>query len=339
MASFALGRLRQGASLIPNPAILRRPTLRREAQSTSALEGTFAPIDEVLAADVIEEGRRSSALSEVLNYIDTAEHAFASIGDGVVSVKMLCELQALLVRGTEADGSEAGQIRSIPVAIGSRSGTIYDARFVPTPPGVTLEAGVRDLLEWIALAPEVGHNPVVAAALAHYQFETLHPFNDGNGRIGRLLIVLQLMLSDVLEEPILSVSPWFEQRREAYQDALAAVSETGNWSDWVRFFAEGIESSAQDTARRMTALLDLQSEFHQRVREANVRGVARDIVDILIAEPYVTIPRLAQLTGKTYQATSTAVSKLADIRILQELDTTQNPKIFRASEVVRATAR
>lgn len=336
-ANYALGKLRQGSSLVPNPGLLRRPSLRREAQSTSALEGTFAPMEDVIAAGMVDDAARSVAVREILNYVTAAEYAFEHVAEAPITETLLCDLHRVLVRGTEADGPEAGKIRTIPVAIGARGGSIYDARFVPSPPGIGLEASIRDLIDWIRSAPG-SYDPVVAAALAHYQFETLHPFNDGNGRIGRLLIVLQLIQSRVLQEPLLTVSPWFEARRESYQECLAEVSVSGNWDQWVNFFAQGIESSADDTAARLRGLLEVQDGYRLQLQEANIRGLARDIADLLIRDPYVTIPYLAKETGKTYQAVSNAVAKLQEIKVLEPV-VGMTPKMFRAGEVLRITLR
>jgi Fic family protein len=335
-ANYALGKLRQGSSLIPNPALLRRPTLRREAQSTSALEGTFAPMEDVIAADVADGGPRSIAIREILNYVTAAELGFASVSEAPIITQLLCNLHALLVDGTEADGPQAGRIRDIPVAIGARGGSIFDARFVPMPPGLSLESGLRDLTSWVESTTPDKLDPVVTAAMAHYQFETLHPFNDGNGRIGRLLIVLQLIQNDMLDEPLLTVSPWFEGRRESYQEALANVSATGDWDAWVAFFARGIESSANDTAARLLRLLEVQGDSQQLLRDAGVRGVARDIVDLLIRDPFVTVPHVARETSMTYQAVSNAFAKLEGLGILEPLPGT-TPRTYRAPAVLRAT--
>ncbi len=338
-AGHALGRLEQGAELVPNPALLRRPTIRREAQSTSALEGTFAPIEDVLAADIVEEGARSAAVNEVVNYIVAAERAYDWVDAGrPITVGLICELQKTLVRGTAADNEEAGRVRRIPVAIGSRSGSIYDARFVPMPPGSRLEIGFSDLIEWGRSIPDAG-NGIVRAAMAHYQFETLHPFNDGNGRLGRLLIVLHLSSAGLLSQSLLSISPWFERRREDYRDHLAEVSASGDWDAWVRFFAEGIRSSALDTAERLRSVLALQQQFREELREANARGVIRDITELLVGMPFVTIPVLVERTGRTYPAVKTAVDKLLELSILEPTPSSGAAKAFVARRVVQVMAQ
>lgn len=295
-------------------------------------------MEDVIAADMVEDAARSVAVREILNYISAAEFGFEHIADTPITVGLLCGLHSILVRGTDADGAETGRVRSIPVAIGARGGSIYEARFVPPPPGLTLEADLAALVDWTRDVAGGDIDPVVAAALTHYQFETLHPFNDGNGRIGRLLIVLQLIQSRVLQEPLLTVSPWFEARRDQYQESLAEVSATGDWDQWVSFFARGIESSADDTAARLRGLLDVQASYRHQLQDAGIRGLARDIAELLIRDPYVTIPHLAKETGKTYQAVSNAVVKLQGIGVLEGVHG-MTPKMFRAPEVLRITLR
>jgi Fic family protein len=293
-----------------------RPTLRREAQSTSALEGTFAPLEQVLAADASDASGRSKELREVLNYVEAASYAFGHIEEGrPLAVGLLESVHQILVRGTDADTDDAGRIRTTPVAIGSPTGSIEDARFVPMPPGTQLNVAMQDLTQWIREAPSP-RDPIVAAAMAHYQFETLHPFNDGNGRIGRLMIVLQFMISNLVSEPLLSVSPWFEARRTEYQDNLAKVSATAEWDDWITFFASGVTSSADDVARRVDRMLAVQARYVQKIQDANARGVIRDIVDALISDQVITISMMCERFSKTPPAVSAAIQRLVELGVL-----------------------
>jgi Fic family protein len=290
--------------------------LSREAQSTSALEGTFAPLDEVLAADSVSDEDHGAALTEVLNYYDAADGAFDRVGETRAITKSLIEgVHQQLVEGTDSETGDAGRIRRCQVAIGSPNGTIESSRFVPMPPGSELEVALHDLVEWINAGGD--RDPLIAAAMAHYQFETLHPFNDGNGRIGRLLIVLQFMVDGLLKEPLLSVSPWFEARRTMYEDELAKVSETGDWDSWIRFFSAAVEASAIDTANRVNLMLGAQRGYVQRLHDSNYRGgVARDIVEALIETPIVRVPALARRFDKTPQGIELAVKKLVSLGIL-----------------------
>lgn len=316
-ASRALANLDQASRQVPNPHLLRRPTLSREAQSTSALEGTFAAIDDVLAANSTGEESLGSALREVLNYVDAADMAFDAVAASrSIATSLIEAAHSHLVRGTESETRDAGRVRRCQVAIGSPDGTIESSRFVPMPPGPELEASLRDLVGWINSGGS-DRDPLVAAAMTHYQFETLHPFNDGNGRLGRLLIVLQFMVDDLLQEPLLSVSPWFEARRNQYQDELSRVSESGEWDSWIRFFSAGVEASAIDTANRVNLMLDAQRDYVQRLQDSGYRGgVARDIVEVLIESPIVKVPTLAARFNKTTQGIEGAMKKLVALGIL-----------------------
>ncbi|WP_198663668.1 Fic family protein [Jiangella endophytica] len=337
-ANHALGALDQAGRQVPEPTLLRRPTLRREAQSTSALEGTYAPLADVLEADIGDQ--RTAELTEVLNYVQIAELAFAALADGRrLSMALLLELQRGLVRGTAAETRDAGRIRTVQVAIGGSTATaLTAARFVPPPPGLALESSTRDLVDWINDTPRAGRDPVVAAAMAHYQFETLHPFNDGNGRVGRLLIVLGLIQDGSIGDALLSVSPWFEARRRDYQDHLADLSATGDWSRWVQFFAQGLEDSAEETSSIVRELLDLQESHRKRLRLAKVRGVAEDIARSLIARPITTITEVASLVGRGYQTASNAVERLVDLEILAPYGS-GHPRRYVAMEVLAAIQR
>ncbi|MGV9860692.1 Fic family protein [Gordonia sp. NPDC003425] len=335
-ASRALAQLDQASRQVPNPRILRRPTLTREAQSTSALEGTFAPIDEVLAADESDTEDYSAELVEVINYIRAADDAFDFVAEQrVITTSLIETAHKQLVDGTESETRDAGRVRRCQLAIGSPDGTIESSRFVPMPPGPDLEASVRDLMTWMNDST-AARDPLVAAAMSHYQFETLHPFNDGNGRIGRLLIILQLMVDRLLQEPLLSVSPWFETRRSQYQDELANVSVSGEWDSWVQFFSAGVEASAIDTANRVNLMLDAQRDYSQRLQDSGYRGgLARDIVEILVESPIVRVPNLARRFGKSPQGADQAVQKLVKVGVLTGPYGTYR-KFYVANEVHRA---
>jgi Fic family protein len=319
-ARAALGALDSTARQLPNPQLLRRPVLRREAQSTSALEGTYAPLSEVLTA--ADDQPDNTNLREIINYVVAAEHAFAGQAEGrPLSLGVLCELQQILVTGTASSTPQAGQVRDIQVAIGHRTGaSVVDARFVPHPPGDELVARLRELVDWMRVDRSRSIDPVVAAAMAHYHFETLHPFNDGNGRIGRLLIVLQLYAAHVLSEPTLTVSPWFEARREEYYDALLGVSTDSRWDDWVGLFATGIEASAASTRDQMLSLVQVQTSLRERVRASSLRaGSAHAAVDFAVGHPSFTVRDLQDALGLTYGRTNKLVEQLIEIDVLEPL--------------------
>jgi Fic family protein len=335
---LSIGRLDQAGRQILSPSLLRRPTLRREAQSTSALEGTYAPLTEVLEVDPDDLPNRSPELLEVLNYVRAAEHAYLAVADRPLTMQLLLELHELLVIGTRSDGRDAGKIRGHQIVIGAAAGRVADARFVPPPPGADLEAGLRAWVDWVN-SPHPSLPPVVAAALAHYQFETLHPFNDGNGRIGRLAIVLQLMLSGALREPLLTVSPWFEARRSDYQDELQRVSEKGDWDRWVTFFATGIREQADDTTRKIDELLAVHERAQELCRSNGVRGTALDVAEGLIGRPIVTPTWVQRHYNVSYPTANKAVTRLEELGLLRETTGGNYGRVYASDEVLRILER
>jgi Fic family protein len=314
-ATAALARLDGAARLVPSPDLLRRPTLRREAQSTSALEGTYAPFTDVLAADRDDPENMTAELREVLNFEEVAEEAFSWPEDRPLTVGMLSGLQDKLVRGTAGELSDAGGLRDRIVVVGQRGSGFAEARYVPPPPGDQLRAGLEDLLGWLASPPDLP--TVVEAAMVHYQFESLHPFSDGNGRIGRLLVIVQLLRGVVIREPLLVVSPWFEQRRDRYQDALLELSCDGGWDAWITFFAEGVAASATESQTKVERLIALREALRFTVQSAGKRGAAERLAADLVGSPFVTGPWVAQRYELSGQGATNAIRTLVDLGVLR----------------------
>ncbi len=339
-ARAALAALDATARQLPNPTLFRSPALRREAQSTSALEGTYAPLSDVLTAD--EDAPATPELTEVLNYVTMANFGFDRVASGQpISVSLLNELHALLMRGTPL-AAASGSVRDRQVVIGRRAEAdpfgfpVHAARFVPPPASPELERRVRDLSDWMRVDHSSRIDPVVAAAMAHYQFETLHPFHDGNGRVGRYLIVLHLQSQGLLEEPTLTVSPWFEARRPGYYDSLLGVSTRGDWDGFVRFFAQGIAVAADTTKRQMLALARVQEQLDQQVRDSTLRArTAHELVQFAVANPSFTVRRAAAALGLSYGRANTLVSQLAELGILKLLQPGDAHRRFYAPSVLR----
>jgi Fic family protein len=333
-ASAALARLDGAARLIPSPALLRRPALRREAQSTSALEGTYAPFVDILAADQDDRQHLSAEVREILNFEQMAELAFSWPEERQMTLGMLGELQRTLVRGTAGELSDAGGLRDRIVVIGAPGRGFSDARFVPPPHGDQLRAGVEQLLDWVNDPPYLP--TVIQAAMAHYQFETLHPYSDGNGRLGRLLVIVQLLRGALIREPLLVVSPWFEQRRAQYQDALLSLSYTGDWDAWIAFFAEGVAASATESQAKVERLVALQEDLRSCVQAAGKRGLSERLAADLIGRPYLTPPEVAARYQVSKQGAHKAIKILVDLGILQEAGyrVSNNAHRYVAQEVV-----
>lgn len=328
-----LGRLDQASRHVPNPARLRRPAIRKEAVSTSALEGTHAAFTDVLQAEAdTDASRQSPEIVEILNYVRAAEHAFASIHQRGLSVGLLSELQAILVQGTPSEDKDAGRIRTHQVLIGPHTSPVEEARFVPPPEGDLLESGFREWESWVGRSRIMPS--VVQAALAHYQFETLHPYHDGNGRIGRLAIVLQLMLLGELQEPMLTVSPWLEARRQEYQDRLLEVSRTGDFDQWVHFFCTAVRAQSEQTVHKTSDLLSFHERIRRTVRETGITGVAQKIADDLISQPVTTPTHASRLYDVTYPAANKAIARLVEHGILHELTGRSYDRVFGSTEII-----
>ncbi len=332
-----LARLDQAARHIPEPALVRRSTLRREAQSTSALEGTFAAFEDVLASEVKERAELSLEMREVLNYVFAAAQAFSWIEERPITMRMLCSLQRMLVDGTPSELADAGRVRDRQVFIGAADAPIEQARYVPPPPGDQLAAGLEAWVAWMR-EPRTEMPAVVQAALAHHQFEALHPFSDGNGRIGRLVIVLQLMRLGVLRDPLLVVSPWFEARRDEYHDQLLGLVASGDWDRWVGFFAAGVGASAVSTRERVDALLDWREQTLAKIRAAGMSGLAERVATELIATPTLRAADVAVRHAVTHQGAIRALRRLVELGVVQER--ARNGRVaFTAAEVVELLSR
>lgn len=317
-ASMSVGRLDFAVKRLPDPGLLVRPALRREAQSTSALEGTYATLEEVLGADYVDEANRRAEVREVLNYVRAADQALQLIQVKPICLNVIAPLQATLVEGTRGDSWDKGRLRESNVYIGERSKGIEASRFVPPPHGDLLVEGISDWEKW--LHADDDYPLLVKIALAHYQFETLHPFSDGNGRLGRLIVTLQLVTDGALTYPVLNLSPWLEERKDEYKDLLLGVSKTGNFDPWIRFFCDAVHHQAEDGVRRIEELLAFQADLRQTLVDAKVRhGVVNAVADSLLGYPIITIPQVAELHKVTYPPAKNAISILVELGALREL--------------------
>ena len=333
-ARAALAALDNTARRLPNPRLLRRPALRREAQSTSALEGTYEPLRAVLTAD--EEETSNVTMREVLNFVRMADLAFAWVDEGRrITPSLLSQLQGTLLAGTANQAPSSGNFRDHQVVVGHRDGVapnshaVQAARYVPPPPGPDLAARVGDLLDWIATDRSDTLDPVVGAAMAHYQFEALHPYHDGNGRLGRLLIVVQLQLSGALSEPTLTVSPWFEERRSDYYDLLLAVSASSDWDAWVGFFARGLAESAKATHDQLLRLIMVADVLKSVLRASKLRAdSAHVLVDFAVSNTTFSVRDVQRELGVSYGRANGLVRDLVDLHILAGGDDSYNRTFF-----------
>ncbi|MDG6107591.1 Fic family protein [Dactylosporangium aurantiacum] len=332
-AAMAVARLDQAVAQIPNPQLLVRPIIRREAVSTSALEGTYAAFDEVLEADFLAESQQTTEQREIFNYVRATETALRLLKTYPISRTLLGQTQKEIVAGTPDDSYEAGDLRRHQVAIGSKGRPVTDARLVPAPPGSHLEEGFSEWEKWINAENYI--SPIVKLALGHYQFEALHPYNNGNGRLGRLIMLLQLMQDGVLRQPVLSLAPWLDEHKHEYIEGLLDVSLTGDFDSWVSFISEGVRVQADDAVQATLDLVALKEAMVKSLRDAGVRSAALELAEMLIGFPVIDVPTAANLLRKPFETANQAVAKLVKHGILHEITGRRVNRLFMCNEVLR----
>ncbi|MEO5841822.1 MAG: Fic/DOC family N-terminal domain-containing protein [Acidimicrobiales bacterium] len=333
-AMTELGRLDEAASLVPNPQLISRIATRREAIGTSALEGTYADLTELFAAEVLSPDEQEIAVApnvrEVMNYTRAADTAYAWMRDRPITLGLISALQAQIVSGTTSDGTDAGALRTTQVFIGAKNRRVVDARFIPPPPGDQLRAACERWIDWLTGPVPLSQIQLVPRiAMAYYQFVALHPFTDGNGRLGRLVAVLQMLREGALRAPVLALSPWLEERGDEYRDHLLSVSTSGNWAPWIDFFAHAVCSEARSGHDRIMRLLALRDEIGKTVRSALPRArLAVEIADDLIAYPILSVAGAQRRYGRSNQANRDAVASLVDLGVLEPYGTARYDRLY-----------
>jgi len=332
-ADQALGQLAGLGRRLPNPHLLIRPFIRREAVLSSRIEGTITRLDQLFLFEVQpDEVHHPADAEEVRNYVLALARGMDGIRVGYpFSLTLLREIHAVLMQRVRGSEKRPGKIRDRAVLIG-RQGQNYDeARFVP-PCHTTLQTLLDDLVRF--LQNERTLPLIVQLALMHYQFETIHPFDDGNGRVGRLLITLMLCERGCLPQPLLYLSAFFEQHRSEYYDCLLNVSRRGAWYDWIAFFAVGVAEQARDAAMRAGRLLDLQQTYRLRLPDLVRSSAAQRLVDELFASPFITMNRASQVMGVAIKNASQTVQRLVDGGILREITGQPRNRVYCADAIL-----
>jgi Fic family protein len=315
-ADLALGKLAGVGQDLSNPQLFIRPFRSREAELSSKIEGTQASTGDLLLFEADERSVEKAVpdVREVANYIRALEYGLERVNDLPLSLRLIREMHGILMDGVRGQTNTPGEFRRNQVHIGPDKTHIEDATFVPPPPshlGPALDAFEKYLHAQSDLPP------VARWALIHYQFEAMHPFMDGNGRIGRLLIMLLLCLDRILPYPLLYLSAYFERTKAAYYDKLLQVSRQGSWEDWITYFARGVALQAADAADQAQRLKQLQADYLARVRTPGASALAPKLIEYLFEEPALTISRVGAALDITYPAAQGHVNRLVDLGILR----------------------
>jgi Fic family protein len=331
-ADQKLGELAGVGRMLPNPHMLIGPFLRHEAVLSSRIEGTLATEEELLLFEVNPATElKTPDVKEVSNYVQALKYGFKRIAELPVSLRLIRELHERLLTGVRGSDRHPGEFRTIQNYIGMRGQPIQNARFVP--PSVLHLAPALDHFEKF-LNTKSGYPLLIELALTHYQFETIHPFVDGNGRIGRLILSLLLCERGPLPKPLLYLSAYFEKHRQQYVDLLFEVSRSGAWEEWIRFFVRGVAIQSEDAIKRSQKLLELWQNYRGRMQTARSSALALDLIDSLFSSPAITIPMAASRLKVTYASAQLNIAKLVEKGILNEVTGNRRNRVYIAPEIL-----
>ena len=333
-AALALGRLDGSIQTLPNADLFVLMYVRKEAVLSSQIEGTQSSLQDLLAAEAkVFAPHRPLDVDEVVNYVHAINHGLARLSDLPVSFRLIREIHAELLRGVRGSHLTPGQLRTSQNWIGPPGCALHEAAYVPPPP-YRVTQDLSELEKFIH--GDTALPLLIKIGLVHAQFETIHPFLDGNGRVGRLLITFLLCEQRVLLKPVLYLSYFFKRHRQQYYEELQSVRDRGTWEQWLTFFLRGIvEVSAQatDTVRRILAL----REAHRRAITdtfGRAAGNGHRVLDHLYERPIVSVTNVQGLTGTTYVAANSLVARLVDCDILQEFTGRSRNRIFRYKDYI-----
>jgi Fic family protein len=330
-ADYILGMLSREGAKLPNPHLLIRPFITREAVLSSKIEGTQATLGEILAQEAgIQVDRNPDDLQEVNNYIIALDYGLKRLKDLPLSLRLIKEMHNKLMQGVRGSHATPGEFRISQNWIGSPGCTINTAKFVPPTP--------IELMDCLSSFESFLHDrtlpPLIHIALCHYQFEAIHPFLDGNGRIGRLLITLLLIERKLIPSPILYLSAFFEATREEYYSQLYSVSRKGSWLDWLQYFLNGVSQQSLDVLSRAERINNLLIDWKIKIGlQAQENG--QNIVKHLAVNPYLTIKKVAEILSVAFTTAQRIIDKLEKLGIVSQVSQGKRDRVYCANDILR----
>jgi len=329
-ADLALGTIAGIGENLPNPHLLIYPFVRREAVLSSRIEGTQSSLTDLLLYEATAVEKRED-VREVQNYVRALEYGLNRLDTVPLGRQLFRELHGVLMEGVRGGQAAPGQFRTFQNWIGPPGSRFEDALFVPPPPDRML-AGLEELEGFLNRDSDLP--ALVQLALAHYQFETLHPFIDGNGRLGRLLISLFLCRRGILKKPLLYLSAYFERRRDEYYRLLRAVSLRGEWRPWVEFFLQGVTEQAGDAATRARRLVALHDRYRDLAVAHQLAPSATQLLDRLFTRPVLSVRGAQDLLGISFPGAQKAVDALVREGVLAETSGGKRNRTWAAREIM-----
>lgn len=333
-ADRMLGRLDGSIQTLPDPDLFVFMYVRKEAVLSSQIEGTQSSLDDLLKVEAkVFDPNRPNDVDEVLNYVNAMNYGLYRLADLPVSVRLIREIHERLLKDVRGAERQPGELRKTQNWIGPKGATLLDAAFIPPPPDEVPDA----LAKFENFIHDEDQIPaLIKIGLAHAQFETIHPFLDGNGRIGRLLVTFLLCEREILQKPVLYLSHYFRRRRSQYYDLLQAIRDEGDWESWILFFLEGVADVAKEateTARQIVAL----RESHRRLITENfgrVAGNGLKVLESLYSLPIVTVGKVAAITGVSFTAANQLVNRFVEYELLSEFTGQARNRRFRYNQYI-----
>lgn len=330
-ADRLIGQLSGEGKQLPNPHLLIRPFVKREAVLSSRIEGTQATLGELLAHDAGAAVKRSPEdLREVGNYASALDYGIQRLGTLPLSLRLVREVHEKLMAGVRGERAMPGRFRTTQNWIGPAGCTLQNAAYVPPTPDLLMDC----LKAWEQFLHVRTVPPLVGAGLMHYQFEAIHPFLDGNGRVGRLLIILYLVERKALTAPLLYLSAFFEATRNEYYGRLSAVSRESQWNPWLEYFLNGITRMSEDVLGRAERINSLLARWKQKIAGRKPK-VLPDVVDLLAENPYWTARNLSERLKVAFTTAQRAIDVLVKEGILSQADDAQRDRVFFAASIMK----
>jgi len=337
-ADRAVGKLAGLSRDLPNPHLLIRPFMHSEAVLSSRIEGTQATISDVYKYEtgqlsLFKDDKDISDVKEVHNYVLALDCGLKRLKELPLSLRLLRELHKILLEGVRGGESRPGEFRQVQNWIGPEGCSLEEALYVP-PSVDEMNEALASLEKYLNQKDNLP--PLIRVGLVHYQFEAIHPFIDGNGRIGRLLIILLLCAWDILPQPLLYLSPYFESNRQAYYDLLLEVSERGAWEEWLNFFLTAVKIQADDAILRINKMMELKEDYRAKMQSKRGSSGLFKAVDFLFEKPVFSANQLAKELGTNFARAQRYISSLKQAGIIREITGMSRNRIYAAEEIIWA---
>lgn len=328
-ADQALGRLDGVALTIPNPDLFVAMYVRQEAVLSSQIEGTQSTLEDVLAFELdARQQELPRDVAEVVNYVRAMNYGLDRLTTLPLSLRLIREIHAELLRGVRGAERQPGEFRTSQNWIGAGRVPLSQATFVP-PPVAAMHPALDALERFLHEESEL---PVlIHCGLAHAQFETIHPFLDGNGRVGRLLITFLLVSREVLRRPLLYLSHYLKRHRAQYYDRLMAVREAGDWEGWLKFFLRGVSMSAEEATATARAIVELRERHRAQIQETGLGVNGLRLLDLLFQSPLINVNLVRDRLTVSWETANKLVERLEGLALLEEITGRRRNRVYRHS--------